>query len=270
MAARRRRVKDAAPYRVASFGIHRTTEERPDQARPKRVTRVALWFNRTVATGGRAAMRQRSPRAGTFPPSPRTKLPRKRGPGGGRLRAPLGARRSRPPAILWWLSDRSESHSPPGRRNPPNQTARCKTGRRGQRAPYESKRAVQVGQYVIARRAAGPTRQSASPVQERRIPTAPPGPRNDGEGTHCAPAGDHTGPPLRDPLKCNVERRRGQAPAVVLHCMGSARRGLGPGRPLLALWANSPSRAPRKRSLLPILPGARKAPLRMPRPTDTP
>ena len=41
------------------------------------------------------------------------------GPGGGRLRAPLGARRSRPPAILWWLSDRSESHSPPPRRNIP-------------------------------------------------------------------------------------------------------------------------------------------------------
>ena len=79
MAARRRRVKDAAPYGVASFGIHRTTEERPDQARPKRVARIALWFNRTVATGGRAAMRQRSPRAGTFVPGPRAKLPRKRG-----------------------------------------------------------------------------------------------------------------------------------------------------------------------------------------------
>ena len=37
---------------------------------------------------------------------------------------------------------------------------------------------------------------------------------------------------------------------------GRARRGRGPGRPLLALWANSPSRAPRKWSLLPVLPAA--------------
>ena len=53
-----------------------------------------------------------------------------------------------------------------------------------------------------------------APVQERRIPTAPPGPRNDGLGTQCAPAGGHAGPPLQNPLKCNVERRRGQAPAL--------------------------------------------------------
>ena len=79
----------------------------------KRVAQTALRFCRTVATGGRTAVRQRAPRAGTFAPGFRTKLSRTWGPGGGRLRAPLGARRSRPPAILWWLSDRSESHSPP-------------------------------------------------------------------------------------------------------------------------------------------------------------
>ena len=48
----------------------------------KRVAQTALWFCRTVATGGRTAMRQRPPRAGTFVPGPRTKLSRKRGPGG--------------------------------------------------------------------------------------------------------------------------------------------------------------------------------------------
>ena len=41
--------------------------------------------------------------------------------------------------------------------------------------------------FVIARRAAGPTRQSVSPSKEKRIPTAPPGPRNDGAGARCAP-----------------------------------------------------------------------------------
>ena len=41
--------------------------------------------------------------------------------------------------------------------------------------------------FVIARRAAGPTRQSVSPSKEKRIPTAPPGPRNDGAGAQCAP-----------------------------------------------------------------------------------
>ena len=109
MAARRRRVKDAAPYGVASFAIHRTTGERPDQARPKRVTRVALWFNRTVATGGRAAMRQRSPRTGTFPPSPRTKLPRKRGPGG---RLPLSGGDGRRPEGVGWATKSTIRCSP--------------------------------------------------------------------------------------------------------------------------------------------------------------
>ena len=41
--------------------------------------------------------------------------------------------------------------------------------------------------FVIARRAAGLTRQSVSPSKEKRIPTAPPGPRNDGAGARCAP-----------------------------------------------------------------------------------
>ena len=54
----------------------------PGEARPKRVAQTALWSCRTVATGGRTAMRQRPPRAGTFVPVFRTKLPRNRGPGG--------------------------------------------------------------------------------------------------------------------------------------------------------------------------------------------
>ncbi len=56
----------------------------------KRVAETALWVCRTVATGGRTAMRQRSPRAGTFAPDFRTKLPRKRGSGG---RLPLSGGR---------------------------------------------------------------------------------------------------------------------------------------------------------------------------------
>ena len=58
------------------------------------------------------------------------------GPGGRRLRAPFGARRSRPPAIFSPLLDRSKRGSPPaGGEIPPNQKARCKTGGRGQAPP---------------------------------------------------------------------------------------------------------------------------------------
>ena len=54
----------------------------PGEARPKRVAQTALWSCRTVATGGRTAMRQRPPRAGTFALGSRTKLSRKWGSGG--------------------------------------------------------------------------------------------------------------------------------------------------------------------------------------------
>ena len=54
----------------------------PVEAHPKRVAQTALWSCRTVATGGRTAMRQRPPRAGIFLSNPRTKLSRKWGPGG--------------------------------------------------------------------------------------------------------------------------------------------------------------------------------------------
>ena len=163
----------------------------------KRVARTVLRFCRTVATGGRTAMRQRAPRAGIFAPVSRTKLPRKRGPGGGRLRAPLGARRRRSPAIFSPLLDRSKRGSPPaGGEIPPNQTARYKTG-------------------------------GSKP------------------------------PPYRVRFSWRTTTRRALCPCTTPLCyMGTARRGRGPGRSLLALWANSPSRAPRKWSLLPVLPGA--------------
>ena len=48
----------------------------------KRVAQTALWFCRTVATGGRRTRCQSPPRAGTFAPGCRTKLSRKRGSGG--------------------------------------------------------------------------------------------------------------------------------------------------------------------------------------------
>ena len=83
-----------------------------------------------------------------------------------------------------------------------------------------------------------------APVQERRIPTAPPGPRNDGLGTQCAPAGGHAGPPLQNPLKCNVERRRGQAPALQgcaarhpPHHGGATREGASKRVAETALWS---------------------------------
>ena len=104
-------------------GLHRSVSAAPRGSTrggaSQRVTETALWVCRTVATGGRTAMRQRSPRAGTFAPGCRTKLSRKWGPGGRRLRAPLGARRSRPPAIFSPLLDRSKRGSPPRRRNVP-------------------------------------------------------------------------------------------------------------------------------------------------------
>ena len=71
-----------APHRGASSGTHRTTGERPGEARLKRVARTALRSCRTVATGGRTVLCQRPHRAGTFPPSPRTKFSRKWGAGG--------------------------------------------------------------------------------------------------------------------------------------------------------------------------------------------
>ena len=124
-----------------------------------------------MATGGRTARRQRSPRAGTFVPGPRAKLPCKRGPGGGRLRAPLGARRSRPPAILWWLSDRSESHSPPaGGEIPPKSNGAVQNRREGaspsptrERVPYESKRATTRAPLQKTPRAQCRTTAGASP-----------------------------------------------------------------------------------------------------------
>ena len=107
----------------------------------KRVARTALWFCRTVATGGRRAKRQRPPRAGIFPPNLRIKLSRKWGPGGGRLRAPFGARRSRPPAIFSPLLDRSKRGSPPGRRNPPQSNGAAQNRREEQAPPLR----VQMG-----------------------------------------------------------------------------------------------------------------------------
>src|SRR5699024_4426297 len=60
----------------------------------KRVAQTALWFCRTVATGGRTAMRQRPPCAGTFAPGFRTKRSRKWGSGG---RLPLSGGDGRRP-----------------------------------------------------------------------------------------------------------------------------------------------------------------------------
>ena len=72
------------PTPVASRGSIR-------EGASKRVARTALWFCRTVATGGRKAMRQRPPRAGTFVPDPRIKLSRKWGSGGGHHWRPIRA-----------------------------------------------------------------------------------------------------------------------------------------------------------------------------------
>ena len=66
----------------------------PVEAHPKQVAQTALWSCRTVATGGRTAMRQRPPRAGIFAPGFRTKLSRKWGSGG---RLPLSGGDGRRP-----------------------------------------------------------------------------------------------------------------------------------------------------------------------------
>ena len=70
-----------APHRGASIRHPPHHGGATGEARPKRVAQTAPRFCRTVATGGRRMMRQRAPRAGTFPPSPRTKLSRKWGSG---------------------------------------------------------------------------------------------------------------------------------------------------------------------------------------------
>ena len=77
-----RRVKDATPYRFITSNIPPHHGRATGEARPKWVAQTALRFCRTVATGGRTAMRQRPPRAGTFMLGFQTKLPRKRGSGG--------------------------------------------------------------------------------------------------------------------------------------------------------------------------------------------
>ena len=72
--------------------------------------------------------------------------------------------------------------------------------------------------FVIARRAAGPTRQSVSPSKEKRIPTAPPGPRNDGAGAQCAPlqgggqVAPSSGPAGHPPPRGKVRRVKDAAP----------------------------------------------------------
>ena len=66
------------------------------------------------------------------------------GPGDGRLRAPLGARRSRPPAIFSPLLDRSKRGSPPGRRNPPQPNGAVQNRREGQAPPLRVPK-VQMG-----------------------------------------------------------------------------------------------------------------------------
>ena len=78
--------------------LHRSTPTAPRGSTrggaSKRVAQTALWLCRTVATGGRRTWCQRPPRAGTFVPGPRTKLPRKRGSGG---RLPLSGGDGRRP-----------------------------------------------------------------------------------------------------------------------------------------------------------------------------
>ena len=136
----------------------------------KRVARTALCFCRTVATGGRKARCQRPPRAGTFAPGFRTKLPRKWGSGGrlplsgGRLPLSRGdVERSETEGIGLWPKARGGRVGDCGRwaptgtnprrffggfliaqkatrrrggEMPQNQTVRHKTGGRGKPPPY--------------------------------------------------------------------------------------------------------------------------------------
>ena len=143
---------------------------------------------------------------------------------------------------------------------PQNQTVRHKTGGRGQAPPLRGNgpHISRNGRYrwVNTSLRGGPQarRGNPSPRPGKRIPTAPPGPRNDGEGTHCAPAGGHMGPPLQKHRKCNVEPAAGASPRPTwLHHTGAARPVVAPyihciggqnGRPHGAAPTKNPVRNP--------------------------
>ncbi len=171
---------------VGASGMPRpTASHHPTSAAPrgstregasKPVARTALRFCRTVATGGRTARRQRPPRAGTFPPDFRTKLPRKRGSGGGQhwrpiradvatpgdLFAPFGslqkglaAGAAKCPPIKWY------STNPAGGASPSPTDAKCLNSPGGRRAQWS-----RPTQMVIV---ACPARRTTGEHQGRRV-----------------------------------------------------------------------------------------------------
>ena len=112
-----------SPGRRRAESSHPTGVHHPMPAAPRGSTSGGA--SEAGSTGGPLVTAAQWQRAGERPcvsghPAPvslrlasEPSSPRKRGPGGRRLRAPLGARRSRPPAIFSPLLDRSKRGSPP-------------------------------------------------------------------------------------------------------------------------------------------------------------
>ena len=73
----------------------------------------------------------------------------------------------------------------------------------------------------------GPTRQSVSPIKKKRIPTAPPGPRNDGRAHRVRPRAATWGRPYRKHGGYSAGPAAGASPRPtgLRHPMPAAPRG---------------------------------------------
>ena len=80
-------------------------------------------------------MRQRPPRAGTFAPGPGTKLPRKRGSGGGQHWRPIRADVATPGDLFAPFGSLQKGLAAGAAKRPQNQTLRYKPGGRGKPLP---------------------------------------------------------------------------------------------------------------------------------------
>ena len=99
-------------------------------------------------------------------------------------------------------------------------------------------------QFEIPRVAGGAKADAPLAARRRRVRNAAPynppkAPSDEGAVSRQADwgrdAGGHMGPPLQNPLKCNVERRRGQAPALQGRITDTRRTtGMRPGRRALS------------------------------------
>ena len=165
-------------------------------------------------------MRQRPPRAGTFPPSPRTKLSRKWGSGG---RLPLSGGDGRRPEGVGWATKSTTWCSP-------------------EPAPRRSFRPFWIAPKGARRRGGEMSPKSNGTAQTRQEGQAPP---LRGNGPHISRNGRPHGaaPTKKSRVQCGTNGGGKPPPYVATPYKNGAPSG----------------RAPRKWSLLPILPGTRRA-----------